>query len=616
MQGRLLREGHTGGQPSALIDIAGVTHSRFYTARWVPRNVIEVGPPVKELKDWTIQISGLGTRFQNESKYQPSEPPDNTPFGKTVHAMINAIYHEQFPFISPVLYKDIDEFGGTDAISKAIIDGVKLAGLYDAFNVPDFNISQLKAAASCTLPTNRSHVLAGVYARWSKTRATMPESVWTPNTTYLYVGHSKNMDSRHATHPYSTSSYGILNRNADVRAFALCLLPEESHKIFLYLAEQVLMCMLQSFRKGVYSSSYDSKYVEMVHQAKIMVSLSNQVFAITKWTGAQQRPSFCVGQGANLSLPVVEYSQMRETLWVREDTHAAHPETGQTMPMAIFRRSTPITYSVSGSSESGELRFFVFQFPVFRLACSPVAQDKPAIGQACQAIIEIRKDKLPHPRSFSRLADIPRFQNWDQARSVALRIEWEDLKQPGKWRTQYLSRSFTTLRNDNIPASFEAYAKSIEILQCMLHNRPRQIPSWIVQPRYANVVMAVYNYMDHTITFRAVGDQDRVPIKSCARLLTDQIETEMRNPKYQLRQVGQIPPERGTTTPRCDVCKMLKSSDVKCTPNSNGVCSRCLSFGFPRCSWTPDVFQQNQCAHIIRGELYSKRSCVSLCMPC
>ncbi|CAI6246548.1 unnamed protein product [Periconia digitata] len=426
MQGRLLRESHTNGQPTALIDIPGVTHGVFYTARWVSRNIIEVGPPVKELENWAIQISGLGTRFQNVSKYQPSEPPDNTPFGKTVHAMINAIYHERLPFVPDVLYEDIRKFGGTDVISQTIIDGVKLAGLYDAFNVPNFNISQLRAAALCTLPTNTSRVLAGVYARWSKSNATMPTSVaaWTPNTTYLYVGHSKNLDSRHASHLSSTGSYGILNRNADVRAFALCLLPKESHKIFLYIAEQVLMCMLQSFRKGIYSSSCESKHVAMVHQAKMIVNLSNEVFAITRWTGAQQRPSFSVDQGANLSLPVVEYLRMLETaLWVRQDTHAAHPETGQTMPMAIFRRSTPITYTLSGRSKTGELRFFNFQMPVFQLSCAPVALDKPAIGQTCQAIIEIRKDKLPHPRSFARLADIPRFQNWDQARSVAVRIE-------------------------------------------------------------------------------------------------------------------------------------------------------------------------------------------------
>ncbi|CAI6246518.1 unnamed protein product [Periconia digitata] len=149
----------------------------------------------------------------------------------------------------------------------------------------------------------------------------------------------------------------------------------------------------------------------------------------------------------------------------------------------------------------------------------------------------------------------------------------------------------------------------------MLHERPRQIPSWIVQPRYANVVMAVYNCMAQTVIFRAVGDQDRVTIKSCARLSTDQIEIEMRNPKYQLGQVGQIPTERGTTAPRCDVCKMMRSSDVVCKPNSNGVCRRCVSFGFPRCSWTPDVFQQSQLAHVIRGKLYSKCSCIPLCVP-
>lgn len=169
MEGRLLREAMSGGKPAALIDIIGVTHGTFYTARWIPRDVIDVGPPRKHTNDWTILVSGLGTQFRKPSTYLPSQPPDNSLLGKTVYAMVHAIYRERFQFIHPGLYSDIDRNGGPDRISEEIVRGVHSAGISHLLEKSSFTLEELGDAASYRLPTGKSQVLAGVYLRWSST---------------------------------------------------------------------------------------------------------------------------------------------------------------------------------------------------------------------------------------------------------------------------------------------------------------------------------------------------------------------------------------------------------------------------------------------------------------
>jgi hypothetical protein len=114
----------------------------------------------------------------------------------------------------------------------------------------------------------------------------------------------------------------------------------------------------------------------------------------------------------------------------------------------------------------------------------------PIEGTECHVIFEARLDGKLTKDCWSRLPHIGVRQNWDQARSFALRIEWEHPTGSGNWRYRYVrSPTEPTMANNNVPGSLKRYAKSVAVLH------------WIPRPYGSiRVLQATYNFMDQSIT--------------------------------------------------------------------------------------------------------------------
>lgn len=70
---------------------------------------------------------------------------------------------------------------------------------------------------------------------------------------YAYVGKTEeDFRSRFLSHPRGTNKYSILNQNSTtLTSFALCVLKQKYPNKLFYLAEQVLLCLLGTYRSEI-----------------------------------------------------------------------------------------------------------------------------------------------------------------------------------------------------------------------------------------------------------------------------------------------------------------------------------------------------------------------------
>lgn len=220
-------------------------------------------------------------------------------------------------------------------------------------------------------------------------------------------------------------------------------------------------------------------------------------------------------------------------------------------------------------------------------------------------------DGTPHPQAWSRLCDIGRFKNWDQARSWAVRIEWQYPANSGKWRSRYLTTGgvhggflFAPVPGfQDTPGAFRKYANSIAFLQWLFGSVPAHNHIWI--HKYfgrARVLQAEYDLMQQSIRF--VTPTKLLRMIDGAPKSDDGIEAEMRDPKYKLDNVGGTGHPAGTkqsSRTKCDTCTLTpigtgntrtQLNKGSCIAIGDGTqCTNCRTFGPPYCSWTDGVMQ-------------------------
>jgi hypothetical protein len=137
---------------------------------------------------------------------------------------------------------------------------------------------------------------------------------------------------------------------------------------------------------------------------------------------------------------------------------------------AEFRRHNPvkITWSSeeSGSKVHTASLFTLRQAPKKRMvsfmmmAREPNGMDYPQHNTPGQLVIQVSIDGSAHEHSWERLPKVGRFENWEQANSFAVRLEWEHPQGSGNWRFRYIqSGTLHTLIDANIPGSLKRYAQ-------------------------------------------------------------------------------------------------------------------------------------------------------------
>jgi hypothetical protein len=622
MQGQFLGQSKASKSDTMLakIYILGVTEGPGFVHRMVPLVCITKGKRWEfDTTKWDLQLRLVRGTFDTRN-WTPSDVPDNTLLGKTITRLITAFHASPPMYISEKLTEFVKKYT-ISAVAKVIIDGMKKAGMYDVMKHGTFNRADMIRKATCKVDHTTTSNKGGVYARLHTSSSTV--SNWLPNTTYIYIGKSVDFKSRFSSHPATPSVYGDLTRNSsDLSMIALCVLPPAIDIGLYLLTEQVFICLLQTYKKGLLerqssiTDSSDSSAISFFAPAQHCTDITREVMRQTGWTGGVSRSDFGVAQGANCSSPLLEWANTCDKLlYIRTDFNAKDGETGQVVPMAHFRRALQ---PVAGPAKNQARRVKVFKLAgrdvagnISMVLTYPVAgktlADCPLPGTPYQLVFEVRKDGSPHPHSWARLPEIGRPKNWGQANSFAVRIEWQYPAESGKWRFRYIQaghasgdRLFGRV-NDNIGGSFLTYAKALAFLQWLTGTRSNQNSAWVpVFPGCARVLLAEYNRMNQSILFRHAKDDEKITMISGLPRSDNEIKARMRQPQYDLQNVDGAfgvfeGEEKGEGSRKsCDTCALIPNPthDLELTCKQMGnenYCTNCWCFGRSCCSWSPNL---------------------------
>jgi hypothetical protein len=594
----------------AKIFIRGITESFqngvWVENCWVPQEIVQKGKPWSaDISDWHFKMSLKGTKLHGE--VSKSNSADTSILGETITGLLNEFVENPAPFMGTKIQDLLNKRGSLkkgstiDSLVAVIIQGIKNAGLYDTLNEPDFTDDDISLNAKHHIDPNFMGEMGGVYARFH--RSTPAVQYWAKRTKYIYVGKTVDFRDRYLHHPSSTSSYGDLTRNSDsLIMLALCVMSDADNVDFAYLVEQVFVCLFQSYKKDIcislaaeIESKRGIKHVEAIEAANYFYIVSNKVFATTKFPGAVQRHSFNVAQGANYSMPFKEWVQLNDqNLFLRHDTFFKDRNTGYSMPMTVFRLAKPKIAHYRRMNESRKTYVLLVIHKAhegksfFSAGHSQTILDGtmgPREDDPYQLVLEVRTDGGAHPYGWSRTCSIGAFQNWDQGRALAVRIEWEHPPKSGQWKHKYLSTNRVYAYDDpKVVGSHSAYIKTIAMIRWLFDAPENKFQPWIPRLRgCAYVLETIYNY--HTQTIH-IGPQRPFTMRSGATVTIDSIIQSMQrlgldNVDVTFRQNA-----------KCDTCTILSTKNMarmgsECVqlPGKN-CCWTCMLVGRPVCSWT------------------------------
>jgi hypothetical protein len=642
MQGQLLGESANSANPPrmlAKVFIRGVTEGPGFTNRWVPLEYVTKGKPWQtEIDMWDLQLRLVGGTY-NSHNWTNSSLPDTTLLGTTITRLITAFRQSPPALLGGKLSQFIDKYN-IIVISNAILQGIKEAGLYQVMKDGNFDAQSMITKATHRIDSANASHKGGVYARFRVSSATV--TYWLPKTKYLYIGKTNDFGARFGTHPSTRNTYGDLTRNSDVLCMiAVCILPPTSESGLYYLAEQIFVCLLQTYKRFLLDCQPNVVIpgsISMSGPAQYFDDVSKEVFKMTDWTGGVSRPGFNVTEGANISSPLTEWAYSSDKhLFIRTDVDIKDGNTGTTVPMAFFQRAKQLVAGPAKSNAQPRVRVFkrgaefatgtpsmVLSYPIN----GKTLADYPLPGTPYQLVFEVRKDGTPHPHGYARLPEIGCFVNWGQANSFAARIEWEYPANSGKWRSRYLQAGHPTGehlfgRVNNVPGALNTYAKSLSFLQWLVGARPNHNHAWIpTAVGSAHVLMAEFNMLNQSILFRPPGSSEQIVMLSGARRSDNDIKAQMRLPGYDLENVdgefGDFNPGKYPRSKVCDTCALIPSNlgnlgitDTGCVQVGNSrVCTTCVHFGRPCCSWSSN-FSDLQGQNLPHGDFIRQQNITS-----
>ncbi|KAL6709950.1 hypothetical protein ACN47E_000735 [Coniothyrium glycines] len=626
MQAQCLSEATQQNKTMVLIYIPGVTEhvtkeGHTVQQQWIPATRIRKGVPLRsDTNSWPIRSTVRHWNIQ-ASQWTKNNPPDKSMLGRTITKLIEAI-HTSAPAWLNTNLKRLLETQSIASISNVIVQGTKDARLYDILNKPDFTCNDIIVSARHIIDSNYKKSTAGVYLRWHLSSSELNHRIWSSSTQYIYVGKSIDLRSRFHSHPSGTTIYSELNQGSKKMVMpALCVMTSEDAKVFAHLVEQVFVCLLGSYQEcifavptGAMGQNNTLALINLRQAAAFFNDVSGKVFAQTGWISATSRKGFGVANGANWSSPLLEWnSRSEQTLLIRTDSMVNYEASEAARPMAAFRRLTPLRAVYS----KGKSALQVFTGPrfseksnTFKVSLVVPEKDQGLHGPEADApyhfVIEVLLDGSPHPHSWSRLPEIGRFKNWNQARSLAVRIEWEYPQGSGKWFSRFVqkNRIWASFEPGGIPGAMDGYSISISILQWLFDATPNHDHAFIPRcPAQARVLQVHWDIHNQEVV---ISQPKPMTMHSGDKVSANSVVTAMENAGLLnvnaewMNFTGNDPRAAGMRSyhigsgnrSNCDTCTLFlqgrQAKKLSCQPmdGNDKLCEPCFLFGRPCCSWT------------------------------
>ncbi len=212
---------------------------------------------------------------------------------------------------------------------------------------------------------------------------------------YTYVGYTLvDFAQQYIAHQNGNHQYAILNRSSTIlQSFALCVLHESvPHEVY-YVARQIFVCLLGTYKASVLQVLVEKKGfkgIENVYAATYFDQVATEVFQSTRWVVPLRGHDLSAINGANYYSPLETLGTAEErVLFLRKDY--LKPIAGTAVEVAEFRRQGPLRAQYSGNQPGSK------QFRVFSL------KGKILFGGAIKNFI---KFKLSEPQN-PQMAQIP-----------------------------------------------------------------------------------------------------------------------------------------------------------------------------------------------------------------
>jgi hypothetical protein len=549
IQGVLVEEGLFPGGPATpygKVFVRGVSenlvHGNWTLTYLVPSDCIKKGAPWRNnIMDWDFRVNLVESTIDTSRLAMTA--PDTSVLGRTITKLVEAFHTSLAPFMQPKI-KSVPtrRMWTIQQLVTVIIRGIKDANIYDTLNRPDFNVNHILTAATHDINMDYPGDAGGVYLLYHVLGPDIP--YWESNTEYGYLGKTVHFRNRYRDHMHATNRYGDLCRNSPTLVMhGLCIMEEADCRDFALLVEQIFVCLLQTYRADLLrplsgpfptkipsatdpsnttnKTIHPAKHAEAMHIAHYFSNVSEAIFSDTGFLGGVKRMSFGVRMGANYNSPYFEWSQMSEQLLcIRHDGYKKYKGIGQSVPMSVFRIArTKRAHFKKGSSADGH-RHKIFCLTQEAFAPNIGYQDSVLDGTKCPregaqyyVVFEVRTDGFAHPHHWSRLPDIGDFRNWEQAHSLAIRVEWEHPPNSGKWRYRYVqSGSVYLFYSNDEPGSHIAYQTAIGLIQWLFDTKiDNSAPDWMPRiGRTAYVLQTSYDYFKQSVE---ITPQKAYPMK-------------------------------------------------------------------------------------------------------
>jgi hypothetical protein len=578
--------------------------------------------------DWDFRVNLVESTVDISHLTVPA--PDTSILGRTITKLVEAFRTSPSPFMQPKIRGVLTKRDWTvQRFVTVIIQGTKDANIYDTLNRPNFDVNQILNAAP-TIDERYPAGVGGVYFRYHVSGSDIP--YWKSNTEYGYVGKTVNFKNRFGTHPYGLHKYSDLSRNSTTLIMCtLCVMEDEDYRELFLLVDQIFICLLQTYRAdimrpltGIFPTRTTStvsttntvnktrnpaKHAEAMHIAHYFDTVSEAVFSETGFHGGIKRALFGVSLGANHSSLYFGWSQKSEQiLWIRQDTYRKYRERGQTVPMTVFRTAKTKRAHFTKVVTADLYRHKNFTTKQETLYLNLPYNETLRDGTKCpredaqyHVVFEVRTDGLAHPHHWSRLPDIGGFHNRQQARSLAVRVEWEHPPNPRKWRYRYVhSKNIYSLHSFDAPGTYKSYRTAIGLLQWLFDtNIDNSAPDWIPRiGRTAYVLQTSYDYFKQSIE---ITPQKPYPtkdlMKDCRRrplaaIIADYQQHGFLNVNGEFAKLPNPPdPDSAKNRGFCNLCVLLgnaiRNIGLSCdqVPGQR-YCRPYLLYGRPVCSWS------------------------------
>ena len=547
------------------IDVSIINRGKPWTLA-VPRNICVFS--TRKFGDYLLKLPKVPlTQIVSSS--------DDSRLRKAIDGILQAMRYNirHLQFLPRSLKQALADQQCLDNIVNSIYDAVP-DSVKNVLNQADFTIMDLAGALESGI--DGSGIYVRIYSDW---KGLMRGEKPAP-----YVGKTKTFQTRHKQHLRDTQTKLTSNHYRYAKlanAVAVGPLVITNDQTLKAIAEQIFVMLFFAYCQEVlnYQPSGEfgldddlpipqaaaekmAKHSIERDQAVLLTDIAKASFRQTGWHVGTDWEAWGGRKGLNWASPISDYQSGEKIIW----TKISYPQ----LPFDIYRRQTA---NVLESTDSYKVFLLNEPFNKITTKTQSAGHFAPVIGRPDESLcvgtrvyasIEIMRNGKPHPRNWSRLPLCGPFEDWDQALSWAIKLEWQ-LKDSGKWRQQYLSTNhvFKSRKDFPEPGVFNSYLQGIAVYRYFkqLSLDPLSRPKYQYDYGTAIIKVQQFSWLEQTVSLiEQVADPNKIvrqaPKMSLINVAHRQAQFELMSfQPFGVYQNG-CPPGRKTPedVEQCDSC--------------------------------------------------------------